>query len=415
MSKSSYYIIQLHAIMALLGYWFFHAIVTLAFGESSQQVSIIYDGFQLAISLYVIVICRRDFRIGGGNSELRFMSILLALYTLRMMFDMVAGPFARTVTSDMFLQDILLTVFSTFISVWAVIISRKWINIDNLVHLIFWVGILTIIAVLLSAESMGTINSYEEERMDGGQALGSLVLVKVGALVVIAAFHLLMNPIKHHVYKFFYLAGIAMGIWIALASGARGGVVSLVIAMGIYSVFASRKKLFLTLLVVAGIILFVMNLVPILTWLSDYFPIFGKRMLATILENDQSFRQEIRQDAIRVTLEHPLFGYSYRLYDTPSGFRAHNGILEVSIALGIPITILFLYFIYYRGIVMVWKSVNNRRMIFPSIAAVFVLVGSISSSSISNSVFNICFCLLSIAFHYNYNFNNNSSIQKGNV
>ena len=401
MNKTRYFVIQLNAVMLLLGYWFFHAIVTLVIGESSRVMSIVFDGIQLIMSLYVIAVCHRDFVIEEKGTGLVFFSILLVLYSLRMFIDMIGGPFVGKLPTEVFLNDILLTVVGTFIPVWSFIISRKYIDVDTVVKFIFWVGLIIILAVRLNAQNIGNIDVYEEERMSGGQGLGSLVLVKVGAFVVMAAIHLLLNPLSKRKYlKIFYVLGLMMGVWIALASGARGGVVGLVIAVGTYFVFSSRHTVFLIVIAVIAVILVIVNIVPILTWLSDFFPVFGRRMLATVIENDQSDRQELRRQAIEITLNHPFFGYSYRMLPTPTGFRTHNGILEVSIALGIPVTILFIYFVYIKGVFLSLKNMINKSLIFPTTAAIFALSSSMSSSSISNGAFDFSVCFLFIACYY---------------
>lgn len=405
MNNTKIFVIQLHAVMSLLGYWFFHSMVILALGSSSTMFSIGYDAIQLLLAFYVIYICRRDIVVESGCTQLKFFSLLLVLYTVRMVYDMVNGPFIGQVSTSMFITDIIHTVGGNFVSIWAIIISRKYIDIDKIVRLVFWMGFATIVAVLLKADAIGGSN-YEEERMDGGQGLGSLALAKLGAIVFMASIHLLFNNEKRRVMKAIYFAGLIISGWLTLASGSRGAVAALVIALGVYFIFSTRRNPLLAVMAVVSVILVVINIVPILMWLSDYFPVFGQRMLLTILEDDQSGRQEIRRQAWEVTINHPFFGYSYRLFGSEAGFRAHNGILEVSIALGIPITLLYVYFVYVKGMLIAVKNMVNRNLLFPTTMGIFALAASMSSSSISNAVFDFAFCILVIACYYN-NFNKN--------
>ena len=401
MNKTKVFAIQLHAVMSLLGYWFFHAMVFLALGASSTMFSIIYDAIQLSLALYVIIICNKDIAIERGCTELSFFSLLIALYAIRMLFDMGFGPFVGQVSTAMFLSDMLYTIGGTFVSVWAIIISRKYIDIDKIVRLVFWMGLAAIVAVLLRADVFEASDAYEEERMTGGQGLGTLALAKLGAIVAIASIHLLFNKEKRRVKKVFYIIGLILGVWLSLASGSRGAVAALVIALGLYFIFSTRRNPVLIAVAVVSVAFVVINIVPILTWLSDFFPVFGRRMLATLLEDDQGGRQAIRRQAWEVTINHPLLGYSYRLFGTESGFRAHNGILEVSIALGIPITLLFIFFVYVKGLLMALKNMVNRKLLFPTTLGVFALVSSMTSSSISNSEFDFAFCILVISCYYN--------------
>ena len=401
MNKKKIFVIQLHAVMSLLGYWLFHSIVILALGSSSTMISIVYDAIQLLLAIYVMNICSRDIVIESGCTQLKFFSTLLVLYTIRMLYDMVFGPFVGKVSTSMFFFDIILTVGGTFISVWAIITSRKYIDIEKVVRLVFWMGLATVVAVILKSDAIGGAGTYEEGRMDAGQGLTSQALARLGSIVVMASLHLLFNKEKRRVMKALYFVGLITSGFLALASGARGAVAGLIVALGVYYVFSTRRSPLLVTIVLVSVILVVINIVPILIWISDYFPVFGNRMLRTILEDDQSGRQEIRRQAWEVTINHPIFGYSYRLYEYASGFRAHNGILEVSIALGIPITILYVYFVYIKGMLIAVKNMTNRQLLFPTTMGVFALVASMASSSISNAVFDFAFCILVIACYYN--------------
>lgn len=400
MSKNNVFIIQLNAVLLLLGYWLMHSVVTLALGQSGRNFSIIYDAFQAAVSVYVLIICRKDFFVESGRSFLSFYSILLVLYSFRMFFDMGLGPFANVIPQSWFINDLLYTVVGTFLTVWAIIASRKWIDINKVVTLVFWMGLVTTLAVIVNLKMQGLSTIYEDERLDAGQGLGTLALVKIGAILVFAAIHLLLNNKNLFIFKAIYIIGVIIGGWLMLASGSRGGVVGTVLALGVYFLASSRRNVFMIGLSVAAIVMVLINIVPILDWVSNYFPVFGQRMLNTILEDDQGSRDSIRADAIRVTLEHPLFGYSYRLYPTQTGFRAHNGILEVFIALGIPMGLVFTYFVYIKGFIMAYKKMIDKRFFFPATFAVFALVSSFTSSSISNNVFCFAICMLGCVYYY---------------
>lgn len=401
MTKNKLFVIQLHAVMSLLGYWLFHAIVILAMGSSSTVFSIVYDAIQLFLAIYVMRICSRDIVVENDCAQLRFFSILLVLYTVRMIYDTAFGPFIGQVSTSMFLFDIIITVGGTFVSVWAIITSRKYIDIDKIVRLVFWFGLATTVAVLLNTNAIWGSDVYEEERVIAGNGLTSQALARLGSIVVMASVHLLFNNEKRRVMKAIYAAGLILSLWLALASGARAAVAALLIALGIYYVFSSRRNPLLIATALVAVVFIVINIVPILIWISDYFPVFGQRMLLTILEDDQSGRQEIRRLAWDVTINHPIFGYSYRLYGSESGYRAHNGILEVSIALGLPITILYVYYVYVRGMMIAVKNMVNRQLLFPTTMGVFALVASMAGSSISNAVFDFAFCILVISCYYN--------------
>ena len=341
--NNKYFIIQLHAAMTLVGYWCFHAVFSLALGESSRVLSIVYDGIQLLMSLYVIRICKRDILVKGRYSILYFFSLTLVLYAIRMVYDMFCGPFVGKVTTDMFLSDIMLIVFSLFTGSYAIVASRRYINVDAVTRIVFYIGILGIISILLNI-IMGASYLSKNSRMDVSQGLGTLQLAKLGAIVIMASIHLIINSGKQTVQKLVYSIGLIMGVWLMLTSGSRGSVVGVVIALGAYLLFSFRRNKFVLILAITIVILIMVMLVPILTWLSDYFPVFSSRMLSTIIDEDQGEREEIFEKAIQFIMDNPIFGYSYRVEGSVTGWGPHNGILEIFLALGIPYGILFVYF-----------------------------------------------------------------------
>ena len=402
MGKWNYYIVQLHAVLSVMGYWCMHSILSVAVGSTSSISSIAYDGVQLAISLYVIFICRKDVIIEKGRPILMFYSVLLILYTLRMFYDMAAGPFSTIVSRNMFLNDILLTVFHCFMAAWAIITSRKYLDVSIISKVMFWMSVLTIVLIILNLSIRGLDDMYEEERLDGGRGLGTLALVKIGAICTLSAFHLILND-PRKIRKLLYVAGSFLGLWLTLASGSRGGLAALVIAVGVCWFFASRHNILMMIVAVIAIIVFIINIVPILIWLSDYFPVVGQRMLSTILENDQNGRIELRSQALQLIADHPLFGYSYRLGTSESGYSAHNGILSVVLALGVPLGLLFVYFVYFRTFLASIKLMPQKSAFFVTSMCVFVLVASMSGSSITDSRFGFAICLLASTYYYGNN------------
>ena len=399
MRKTHYFIIQLHAVLSIMGYWCMHSILTALFGGASSIASITYDALQLIVSLHVMMICKKDFMIERGRTMLSFYSIILMLYSLRMVFDMVIGPFTSQVTMGMFLNDILLTVFHTFTAVWAMITSRKFLDINMIARILFIMSFVTVLLILITYFKGNLDYDYEEQRMSGGRGLGSLALAKIGAITVLSAIHLLLND-RRKKLKLLYVFGVIIGLWLALASGSRGALVALIIALAIYWVFASRRNVYLLIPALAAILLILIYFVPILVWLSDYFPVFGNRMLATIIENDQSGRQELRNQAIQLISDNPLIGYSYRLLPTETGYSPHNGILDIFLALGVPIGILFIIFAYIKPIIISIKIMPRRDTFLATTMCVLFITNSMSGGSIDEPGFGFGICLLASVYYY---------------
>ena len=399
MSKTPYFIIQLHAVLSVMGYWCMHSILTAVVGETSSVASITYDALQLIVSLHVMMICKKDFMIERGRTMLSFYSIILMLYSLRMVFDMAIGPFTSQVSMGIFLNDIFLTVFHTFTAVWAMITSRRYLDINMIARILFIMSLLTAFLILITYSNGNLDYDYEEQRMSGGRGLGSLALAKIGAITVLSAIHLLLND-KRKNLKLLYVSGVILGLWLALASGSRGALVGLIIALAVCWVFASRRNVFLLIPALAAVVLFLIYLVPILVWLSDYFPVFGNRMLMTIIENDQSGRQELRNLAIKLILDNPVFGYSYRLLPSEGGYGAHNGILSIFLALGVPIGLLFIVFAYIKPIIIAIKIMPMRGTFLATTMCVLFFVNSMSGSSITDPCFSFSICLLASVYYY---------------
>lgn len=386
MNKNQYFIIQLHAALTLVGYWCFHAIFSFIFGESNRSISVIYDGIQLALSLFVIRICKQDFRVTRKQPILYFYSLTLTLYAIRMVYDMMFGPFVGKVSTEMFLNDIMLIVCSMFMGGWAIVVSRRYINVDVVTRLVFFIGVVAITVIHLKI-MMGASYLSKTDRMEVAQGLGALQLAKLGAIALISSIHLFMNSGKKKMLKIIYIVGFAMSGWVMLTSGSRGTFVGVVIALLLYVLFSSRKNKFILSLAVAVVAVFMVMIVPILTWLSSYFPVIAGRMLATVVDEDDSGRSEIFEETIQMILDNPIFGFSYRVTDTPYGWGPHNGILEVFVALGIPFGLLFIYFIYIRGTALALKNMANQKLLFPTVMMLFSIFASISGSSMVNNAF----------------------------
>lgn len=395
-TKTQYNIIQLHAVMLLLGYWFAHSLVTLIIGESSRTISVSYNGIQLMFSFYVMLICRKDFKIEKKRYFLFIYSCLLALYSIRMVYDMFYGPFTSVLPRSVFWADILNVVFHSFVGAWAMIVSRKYLDINKIAKLTYWTGFFIILATIITLNLQGLTDIYEEERLDQGGGLGTLALVKIGAIEVISALHMLLNAKK---FRIIYLIGLILGLWMTLASGSRGGFVGLVIALLVYWLLSSTKNLFFTIVAICGVGYVLLNIETIILWIGDYFPIISRRMLLTLNESDEGNRELIREWAFDRIRENPLLGYSYRLKADLSGYGPHNGILDFVLALGIPIGFVYAMTVYVRGLIIAFRMMRNLSLFFPTVMGIFVLVVSMTGNSY-NTVFCFSIVLLVASYYY---------------
>ena len=143
-----YNVIQLHVVLVLFGYWFVSAVANLLIGETSQSISIGYRLFQFIISLYVVFLCRKD--IFRRQVHLLPIVCLLGLvfFSIRIIFDIIGGPFSDIVPESWFLKDFLYNVIGVFFSAFALLVSLRYIDIDKIVSIAFIIGLITIICIL---------------------------------------------------------------------------------------------------------------------------------------------------------------------------------------------------------------------------------------------------------------------------
>lgn len=401
-SPKQYNIIQFHAAISLVGYWFIQAIFQLLAGTVSSIISITYDAFQLCIALYVMTVCSNDFIVESQRSILKAYSIFMMLYSIRIVYDMLFGPFIGIVSELEMFMNFVMTVLHTFVSVWAMIVSRKYLDIDAIVKLVYRIGIVTVIMVILAIKFRGFGNSFMDERFEGMGGLHSLSLAKLGTIVVLASFHEMINCLERNKLKIIiYIVAIILAGWLTLISGARGALVGLVFSMAAYWLFSSKSSPIMTFVAIITVILFIVNIVSILEWLSNYFPIIGKRMLASVLENDQSNREILREKAYAIIFDNPLIGYSYRLNSDSTGYTCHNGILDIALALGIPVCAWFIYICYIKTIAVIRALMRNKYYFFAATLLIANLVSAMAGSAIDNNSFGFAIVLSASIYYYN--------------
>ena len=386
LSKGNQRIVQINAVMTVLGFMLLHAVLGLFVGDTGRTVSYAYRGIQLVLSLYVIVILFKDARIGKMPSFLSVYLVLMALFSIRMLYDKSYGPFVGTVPQSAFTENILTTVVGTFLPAFSIIVSRKHLDFEFIAKLLFWGGLISLAGALVEALRFGIV--IQEDRMEVGRAFGVLQIAQMSAIVIIAAFHLLINEKTLNVV---YIIGAVFAFIIVMATGARGGVVGMVIALGAYFIVSSKKNKGLFLVVIVATFLFYVNLVPILRSMESVFPIFSTRMLETVVDKSTGGRDPLFEEAKRLIFDNPILGYSYRLNADATGYTSHNGILDIMLALGIPIGILFIFEYYIKGLIMSLKRMVDKRYMFPAAIYIFSLVAAISGSSITNATF--CFSI----------------------
>ena len=396
MSSFKINLIHIHAVLALMGYWFCNSIVGIAYdGNSPASVSIIYRFIQMLISIWVLFICRKDLIIKRKDRLLWMYAVVLVLYALRMFYDMILGPFSMILPTNVFMENIFMTVFSVFLTCFALISSRNYLDIDRVVLYIFIVGVVTIICVLKQISLAEFMSISEEERVDGGRGLSTLSLVKIGPIVSLASLHILIN--KRSLYSLF---GLCLGLFLTLGSGSRGGLVAFVLTIFLYALIHAKKNIILITAISVALVLFFINLVPILEWLSNYFPVISKRLLMSVLENDQSGRQELRQQAFQLILENPLFGYSYRLGPSDTGYGCHNGVLDLFLAFGVLGGLISVIICFIYPFIISIKNIANRKMFFPVTLTIWIIIASVSSSGITNETFGFAVALLGCSIYY---------------
>lgn len=379
-----YTIIQLHVVLVLFGYYFISAVFNLVIGEISQSVSIGYRLFQFIVSLYVCFLCGKNiFRI-QGNSLFAVCVFALIFFSFRFIVDIIGGPFVNIVSKDMFFRDFFFYVIGIFFSGFALFTSLKYLDIDKIVSISFWILLVTIICIMMNINNLNV--NIAEERLDAGRGLSTLNVIRIGVFEVMVSMHLILNK-GGIIKRIFYFIGLCFGIVVILISGSRGGLIALIFALFILLLFRNRKNIFTLILLLSTMFILYLNLVPVLEWLANYFPVISERLLLTVLEGDESEREVLRVLALQKIIDNPFCGYGYRLFPTEYVWSSHNGILDVLQISGIPMGILFLYFFYIKSSLLVFKISLNKRYFFPSVLLLYSLIYSLSGGLIYASTF----------------------------
>lgn len=314
-----------------------------------------------------------------------------------MIYDAAFGPFADILPISAFITNFLYTVVGAFFTTFAIITCRNNLNLDTICKLVYLIGLAIILLVpyIVDLESLSMEDSTE--RMDAGRGLSTLALAKVGAIEVIVALHLLLN----NRLKILYLPGLILGIWLCLSSGSRGGAVALIIALGLYCIIRYRHNILLSLIIISSIILVALNLESILEWLSEYFPVFSNRMLDTVIDNDQSGREELRELAYQRIMDNPIMGYSYRLNPTETGYYCHNGLLDILLTFGIPFGLFCIYITHIKPLIMTYKLIDYKKLFFVSVMTLWVIIHSLSGIGFTDITFSFAVCMMA-AYYYSY-------------
>lgn len=395
MNKKSYYYIQFFAAISLMGFWVTNALCTLYWGDTTSAISIAYRAALTCMAIFAIYLCRQDIHIERQNTFQRAYVFIMCAYTLRMLYDTALGPYVGIVPHQNLINNIFFTCISVFFTAYALLICRNHLNINNICSIVYILGLIIIIIVPYIVDIETLLSSDSEERMDAGRGLSTLALMKIGAIEVIASLHLLLNKKM----RLLYIPGLILGLWLCLSSGSRGGLVALIIALGVYWLITSRKNILINMIVICGIVAVCINIIPILEWISQYFPVFGNRMLETIVDNDQSGREVLRERAYELIMDNPTIGYSYMLSPTETGYGCHNGILDIFIAFGIPLGLLCLYYIYVKPLSMSIKMFNTKQHFFAFIMPIWVIIASLSGAGFTDSTFAFAMCIMSSTFY----------------
>ena len=396
---SRYYIIQWQAILIVVG---FAAYTTLFYGDvskgNSSGLSLIYRAFHMLLTLYVLLVCKKGYHFGKNRVELKMYIFFMVCYSLRMLLDVFL--FIDNVPSQYLYFELVFTIGAVFLPITAVIISRKELDSDYIAKSIFWLSLLTIILGIRGIMTHGV--DVTEGRVELNSAQGSLSLVISGCILSLSSFYVYYNSIGL-LFKFSAVLGFILGLVAALISGSRGGIVAYVVSMSCYLVLRAEKFKIWLILVGCALLWCILNIVKVLESLSNYFPVFAERMLYAIETGDESGRDKLREDAINMILDYPILGYSYRINDDLSGAHAHNGILQVAVALGLPLCVVFFYFYYFRTLRISFKIVKSKSLAWWGIMAIYVIVTSLFGSALDLAYFGFFVMMVWIVYYNQYN------------
>lgn len=305
----------------------------------SMSVTVPYRAFALLIAILVIII---NFKKSSGlwSIPLKVFLFFWGILILRIFYDVFFIDSHLIETSQLWLY-----IFGICLpSVFSVIKSYKFIDLENSFYLIIS---LTTLVLILSLFTNQNIFIESDERQDANLAFNTIQFGNFGASAIILGIFALLSLKLNLFKKFITTLIICIGFFCMLRSGSRGPVIQLVFVLS-YLLFFKSGHLFKGALVLfVAIVLGIVFLEEILNFLGNISPLIEDRLRSAIYEGDTSDRDPLYKTAFDFFSESPIVGKQFAFFESDGTFLySHNIILDSLMGLGI---IGFTALIYFLG------------------------------------------------------------------
>ncbi len=168
-------------------------------------------------------------------------------------------------------------------------------------------------------------------------------------------------------YRILALAGAVIGFGAIIKTSSRGGMLACVV--GISCIVLTRAEL--TKKIKYGV--FVLLLLSAMGIMVMENPLFEARILSSVETMDSADRIMIWEQAVRLSIDSPVYGFGYKMYEFELGKAlghrlkaSHNLFLSVLLSSGFIGLCFFLYF-YFRSFKTIWlhKLEGVNVILFP--------------------------------------------------
>jgi O-antigen ligase len=389
--------------------------------SSSENIKLKRDTFKY-ILFFIIIFSNIVFRTEEYINLYAFLSIVVVFFvTIRMMF--FPNTLSKTIINRFSLWVFLL--FSVYFYYGIVRTTYYYFSIQYFLFMFIMLLVTTLllietnrnklmdILIKVSASSSLIIFVYTfvnewQLILQGGTRIGesgsgnvNTLAIYIGVLSVPSLYKIMYD--KKLIYIVPYLASLS----IILLSGSKKGLLYILLAVGIFSVFKNRARIhkYVPIIIALGVIIYlVLNnnyLFNIIGFrIIDFLGTLGLEIKGANVSHSTELRLLMNKLGLQAFMEHPIFGGGWFYFSQYSGLGtySHNNYIEILVTYGL--VGFFLYYSMYAFVLLklykIKKSYNFAKLLYTMI--ILNLINDFFSVSFSYNLVNYIILLISFLF-----------------
>lgn len=391
--KLKFNIWDLNFVLLVVGFPFFTMLI------SDAVASVAFRGFTLLVS--IICLYKTGVRI-PKNKLIYIFLITLLVDSIQSNYGLFFGEYESSPFIDVKIQFLAFNVGVVWIPLLAFVSGFERINWRSSCLVTFCLLFYTIFVADLNTSSAevsndGRYNMGRISTLGFGDNGAYLVLLSV-ALIVCRKYWL-------YKYKKFWIlaliAGIAVGVFGVAKAGSRGPFLGLVTGLIFLCICLKKRERAILASLVFLLGLFGIFSSPVI---QSFAPALYNRMNLTIEEHDMGGRDVLFEEAIDKFIDHPILGSNPVEISANEFSGVHNVYLEVLIATG------FILFVLFIGVVLFavkgsikkrWLLLRNPGYLFLALMFWFNCARGISGIQFAtNAIYNMVFVGLLLILTY---------------